>query len=180
MKNFTKGAIIGLLTAFILSLIISNIFPYYYSFELMVIAVFMFLYFPVVGGFLGSQLMKAAKPMKAHSIILIGIIIFCISIITFLIIMFSHIVHLYFFGIFICLFLILPSSVLIIIAGFYLKGTEVALKKTGLKQLDTKHVEEIKNLIADFKSLTEIKSKVQRWKGEGYNVDEIEHIIDAM
>ena len=44
-------------------------------------------------------------------------------------------------------------------------------------KLKKKHIEELKQLLKEHRSLTEIKKKIQVWKDEGYNVDELEEMI---
>lgn len=59
--------------------------------------------------------------------------------------------------------------------GYYigLKIDSIGKKNLGQQQLD-----EIRILFREHKSLTEIKGKIQMWKTEGYDVSELEEMLE--
>ena len=61
--------------------------------------------------------------------------------------------------------------------GYYigLKMDSIRKKNLGQQQLD-----EIKILFREHKNLTEIKEKIQMWKTEGYDVSELEQMIEEV
>ena len=50
-------------------------------------------------------------------------------------------------------------------------------KKEGIKP-ENKRLDEIKQLLIEHKSLTEIEEKIQSWKKEGYDVSELQKMIE--
>jgi len=50
----------------------------------------------------------------------------------------------------------------------------------GTNKLEEIHLEEIKQLLKEHESLTQIQKKIQGWTEEGYNTDELEKMIDAV
>ena len=56
-----------------------------------------------------------------------------------------------------------------------IKDLNVPINENKLEQ---EHLEEIKKLLIEHKSLTLIKKKIQGWKNEGYIVDELEEMIE--
>ena len=61
--------------------------------------------------------------------------------------------------------------------GYYigLKMDSIGKKNLGQQQLD-----EIKILFREHKNLTEIKEKIQMWKAEGYDVSELEKLLEEV
>jgi len=51
-------------------------------------------------------------------------------------------------------------------------------KEDKKKKLKKKHIEEIKQLLKEFRNITDIKNRIQEWRDEGYNVDELEQMIE--
>jgi len=49
-----------------------------------------------------------------------------------------------------------------------------------MRKVKKGQLEEIKQLLKEHKSLTDIKEKVQLWKAEGYNVEELEEMISSV
>ena len=59
-------------------------------------------------------------------------------------------------------------------------GYLIGLKKEkegGIKP-ENKRLDEIKQLLIEHKSLTEIEEKIQSWKKEGYDVSELQKMIE--
>jgi hypothetical protein len=61
--------------------------------------------------------------------------------------------------------------------GYYigLKMDSIGKKNLGQQQLD-----EIRILFREHKNLSEIKEKIQKWKSEGYDVSELEKLLEEV
>lgn len=46
------------------------------------------------------------------------------------------------------------------------------------EKVEKKHIEEIKQLLKEFRNITDIKDRIREWRDEGYNVDELEQMIE--
>ena len=51
-------------------------------------------------------------------------------------------------------------------------------EKEGGSKLEIKHFDEIKKLLIERKSLTKVTEKIHNWKKEGYDVSELEEMIE--
>jgi hypothetical protein len=58
----------------------------------------------------------------------------------------------------------------------YLIGLKI--ESPGNFNLKNKQLNEIKKLLIERKKLTEIEEKIDSWKNEGYNVSELERLIE--
>lgn len=47
------------------------------------------------------------------------------------------------------------------------------------KKLETEHLMEIKSLLRERKSLSDIETKIKKWKEEGYDVSELENMVEG-
>ena len=48
------------------------------------------------------------------------------------------------------------------------------------KELKEQHLKDIKRLLKERKNLTEIETKIQKWKDEGYDVSELEDMVEKV
>ena len=71
------------------------------------------------------------------------------------------------------------STQLIILIIFPFIGYFIGFRqeKKGNFRLENKHLKEIKQLLKERKSFTEVEEKIQKWKEEGYDVSELDKII---
>jgi len=67
-----------------------------------------------------------------------------------------------------------------IMISFPIIGYFIGFKKEreGNIKLENKQLAEIKQLLIERKSLTEVEEKIRKWKQEGYNVSELEKMIE--
>ena len=47
-------------------------------------------------------------------------------------------------------------------------------------KLEDKHLKELKSLIQETKQLDKAKEKIQKWKKEGYDVSELEKLLEGV
>ena len=71
-------------------------------------------------------------------------------------------------------------SILIVLCIFPVIGYLIGFKKEkegGIKP-ENKQLAEIKKLLIERKSLTEVEEKIESWKQQGYDVSELEKMIE--
>ena len=56
-------------------------------------------------------------------------------------------------------------------------GIQLERRNQVKSETEEKHLKEIKKLLREHKSLKAIRNKIQKWKKEGYNVDNLEKLI---
>ncbi len=70
----------------------------------------------------------------------------------------------------------IPLFIIAIIYEMWLKKKDIEQKENV--KLEQVKLNEIKQLLKEHKNLTEIKKKIQDWKYEGYDVSELENLIE--
>ena len=53
-------------------------------------------------------------------------------------------------------------------------------EKENIKGLESQQLEEIKNLLREHKQLDNVEQKLDRWKKEGYDVSELEQMLEEV
>lgn len=70
----------------------------------------------------------------------------------------------------------IPLFAMALLYEWWLKKSKIKQKEN--RKLEQQQLDEIKQLLREHKSITKIKKKIQGWKQEGYNVDEIQKMVE--
>lgn len=72
----------------------------------------------------------------------------------------------------------IPLFAMALLYEWWLKKSKIKQKEN--RKLEQQQVDEIKQLLREHKSMTEIKKKIQGWKDKGYIVDELEEMLEEV